>query len=136
MESSRMGMPKYLEILNKYRVDGKPIGVEPQLYNHQFKKWATKTEVKEKVNKTNPQQITAEEAERIKIELQKIRERVKTSQQLLNKQSGPTLGSAVAQHQSYVQALRDKLNKINKQKIADALKVDTRVDHIKSAGQI
>ena len=140
--STHVGMPRYLELLNEARTEGKPVGVKHHLYDKQYKEWAeqnpTPIEAKAeptkqgKVNKTYAAQITAEDAAVINAELQKIRSRLNAAKKSVAIPSTPQ--TAVAQQQNAVQSIQDRLNNLKKQKIADALKVDTRVDHIKSAG--
>ena len=119
--NSKPGSDTYDKILQSYRSDHKPIGVQYQLHNKQLKKWEARQSNLRTLEKARTVKKQKAETRAVKKELNSIRERVQ----------------AVSQAEQEAEGLRKKFNDFNRAKIAQGYKTpefQSAGDRIKSVG--
>jgi len=119
MDQSAQGMKTYNSVLQSARAKGEPIGVEHHLHDDHHKAWEEK-------NGKAPED-TVEKLEKLKFK--KLKATPLAKQQAKQSPKKQEVSEEDAQAR-----LLEKYRRLQKQKLADTLKCDDRLAHIKSVG--
>lgn len=117
MNENEKGMKVYARVLRSSKVDGHPVGKEHHVYDSHLKEW----------ERQNPDKIAGQSAED-KLEALKI-----TPKAITTKSIKATKKSKDANRNKEAELL-EKYKQSKKKRLANTLKFDDRVSHIKSAG--
>lgn len=126
MNQNEKGMKVYNNILQSARASNQPIGPEHHLHDKHYKKWDGDPET--------PSKDTVEQLEELKVAPKTLSvKRVKATE--LSKRNLESPKPKKEENEDERQArLMEKYRLLQKKKLADSLKCDSRTDHIKSVG--